>query len=216
LRQRRLKNLDEKLASVSEYMIETPEAMKGCWSEKLPGAAGKPLILELGCGKGQFISGMAQKRPDCEFIGFEGDKSVAYHAMQKVKLAECENVMIVPSYIHSMKEFFADGELDGMFLNFSDPWPKNRSEKRRLTYAGRLREYADIVRSGGFIEFRTDNDDFFQYSIDQITSVEQLQITVMLHDLHASVPEGSIVTTEYEDKFSSQGKNINFVQIKVL
>ena len=246
MRQRRIKNLEEKIASVNGNLIEDPAAYKGRWAEAFadrdddtakgsaPDASGssseadyevcgaseaaekRPIIMELGTGKGQFISGMALRAPECDFIGFEGDPSVGYHALKKIEKAGCRNVRMVLGYIHSMYEFFEEDELDGLFLNFSDPWPKKRNAKRRLTYAGRLREYCKVISSGGFIEFRTDNDEFFEYYVDQFADTKELEVTVILRDLHASVEPGSIVTTEYEDKFSEQGKTVNFLQAKVL
>lgn len=251
MRQRRIKNLEEKIESVNANLIEDPTKLKGKWrsafvtgesraddssegdiakgdadlynDEAAKGiitakgsSADAPLVLELGCGKGQFISGMAGRNPSWNFIGFEGDRSVGYHALKKVDASGCSNARIALGYIHSMEDFFIEDELDGLFLNFSDPWPKKRNEKRRLTCSAKLKEYTKVIKSGGFIEFRTDNDDFFLYSVDRFAEEPGLEVTMLLRDLHAAVILDGLTTTEYEDKFSAQGKKVNFLQAKVL
>ena len=103
-----------------------------------------------------------------------------------------------------------------MFLNFSDPWPKARHEKRRLTCGPRLREYAIVVKKGGLIEFKTDNVGLFEYTVEQVQNLDFFEITELSRDLHGEFPADSFVTTEYEDKFAGEGKKINYIQIKNL
>ena len=242
MRQRKIKNLDEKLASLSEYIIDDAETMKGRWRSLTEGFSGK-FFVEFGCGKGKFIQGMALMHPENMYIAFEGNQSVVYHAIQKAAEAELGNVRFIPHYIDSAGDFFDDSELDGIYLNFSDPWPKSKHEKRRLTAGTRLDEYVRAVKSGGTIEFRTDNDDLFDYTMEKIMTAEGIKIVAVTRDLHAELKAVSdridyteltdagfedgvdeslttfqdlSVTSEYEDKFSGLGKSINYVRLKVL
>ena len=109
---------------------------------------------------------------------------------------------------------FEDGELDGMFLNFSDPWPKERHAKRRLTYSQRLLQYRQILAAGGEIQFKTDNEGLFDFTLEQIEEAE-MEIMEMSRDLHNSEFAEKNITTEYEEKFAGRGKNINYVKIRV-
>ena len=241
MRQRRIKNLEEKLDALSNYITDDAEQMKGKWRN----AFGKPekLFAEFGCGKGKFIQGMAAAHPENGYIAFEGNQSVVYHALQKADESELANVTFVPHYIDNASDFFDDGELDGIYLNFSDPWPKSKHEKRRLTAAGKLEDYVKTVKSGGSIEFRTDNDDLFDYTMDALMMQGGIRIVAVSRDLHAEIAEIAYrvdltelteagfedgvdeelttladlgITSEYEDRFSEKGKNINYVRVKVI
>ncbi len=214
MRQRRIKNVDEKIMTHGSFLIEDPHEFKGRWTDAVPGEG--PLYIEIGCGKGKFITGLAVRNPERRFIGFEGHQSVALHALEKAESLECGNVHFVLQYVNGLTEIFDKGEIDGIYLNFSDPWPKARHEKRRLTCGPRLREYSAVLKPGGFIEFKTDNDGLFEYSIDEIRKQEDMEILELSRDLHGDFPEESIVTTEYEEKFSAAGKKINYVRIKTL
>ena len=215
MRQRKLRHLDEKLTELAEWYDTEPGARKGTWREFVPGG-GERLYAEIGCGKGQFITTLASLNPDCKFIGIEGQESCAYHAINKARDKNLENVRYVMRYVDSLEEMFEDDELDGIYLNFSDPWPKARHEKRRLTTAKRLIEYARAVKRGGFIEFRTDNDDLFEFTIGEVVSAHGVLIEEMSMDLHADKPEKASVTTEYEDKFAAMGRPIHYVRLRVL
>ena len=247
MRQRKIKNLDEKLDSLSEFIVDDAKNMKGEW-RSIFGSCQNPdgevgLFAEFGCGKGKFIADMALLHPERAYVAFEGNRSVVYHAMQKVESRGSENVRFVPEYVDLAGEYFDDGELDGIYLNFSDPWPKSRHEKRRLTAGSRLDEYIKAVRSGGTIEFRTDNDDLFDYTMDKIMMQSGIRIVAVSRDLHedtesvayridmAELTDSGFedgveeklttladlkVTSEYEDKFSEAGKSINYVRLKVI
>ncbi len=251
MRQRKIRNLDEKMESFADLAVEDPAAVKGKWRELYTGGgspdsgAGErvPLFAEIGCGKGKFIADMALMHPDRMYAAFEGNQSVVYHAMQKVDERGLTNVRFTPHYIDMMDEYFSGGELDGIYLNFSDPWPKYRHEKRRLTAGKRLDSYVKCVRSGGFIEFRTDNDDLFEYTMERLMEQSGIRITAVSRDLHGEMQETAYridlaeltdcgfedgadeqlstqedlrITSEYEDKFASAGKTINFVHVKVI
>ena len=114
--------------------------------------------MELGCGKGRFISTYADLNRDKNYIAIEGQKNVVLRAFEKVEEKELTNVKFVMSFIDDITEFFEDGELAGIYLNFSDPWPKARHAKRRLTHTRFLKGYERVIKKGGFVEFKTDND----------------------------------------------------------
>ena len=247
---------------LADLTVEDPVSQKGKWRElygpelsrdpendsrRVDGTTSldeRPMLFaEIGCGKGKFIRDMALIHPDRKYIAFEGNQSVVYHAMQKVDESGLANVRFVTNYIDMMDEFFEDGELDGIYLNFSDPWPKFKHEKRRLTAGKRLDSYVKSVRKGGFIEFRTDNDELFEYTMNTMMEQSGIKIVAVTNDLHGEIHEIASridlteltdagfedgideslttledlsVTSEYEDKFSSRGKNINFVRVKVI
>ena len=211
MRQRKIKNIEERLEDFGTLIVEDPQSLKGRWREFF--ANDRPIYLEIGCGKGQFITSYAEKYPQWNFIGIEGHQSVALRALEKATEMETDNIKFVLEYVKDVRDFFALGELAGIFLNFSDPWPKDRHAKRRLTYGKRLRQYKDIICEGGAIQFKTDNEGLFDFTLEQIEA-EGLEILEMSRDLHASEFQETNITTEYEDKFASTGKNINYVKIR--
>lgn len=230
MRQRHIKNLDERLKEYERQLISNPLEQKGCWrdafreplfhEERKPlsgeGLKSRPLYAEVGCGKGQFITRLSALHPENLYLAIEGQGSVGFYALRKAKAAECENVRFILQYVHDARDFFEKGEIDGLYLNFSDPWPKPRHEKRRLTSPRMLGEFASVVKPGGFIEFKTDNDDLFAYSEEQFKANPLMSVDFLSHDLHKDLPEDQIVTTEYEDKFSARGKNIHFIRVRIL
>lgn len=215
MRQRKLKNLDERLDAFSRFIIEEPAAHRGRWKEVF--GNDKPIWLEIGCGKGQFITRHAALHPERNYIAVEGHESVVLRALEKAAAmngtAGPGNLCFILEYVRDIRDLFADGELEGVYLNFSDPWPKERHAKRRLTYGKRLRQYAQIIRPGGVIAFKTDNEGLFDFSMEQIQQ-EGMEILEMSRDLHRSPYSEENITTEYEDKFASTGKNINYVKFR--
>lgn len=211
MRQRKLKDLDFKLEAHEDMIIKDCKELKGNWKSFL-GIDGE-LFLEIGSGKGQFICQLADSRPDDFFIAVEGQESVALRALENVKSRGLENVAFFLEYIENIEDYFKAGELDGIYLNFSDPWPKARHAKRRLTYGERLFQYGIIVGTKGFIEFKTDNDQLFKFTLDEIER-KNLELELMTNDLHKSEFFEEKLVTEYEKKFSSLGKSINFLRIK--
>ncbi|MGI6212551.1 MAG: tRNA (guanosine(46)-N7)-methyltransferase TrmB [Anaerovoracaceae bacterium] len=212
MRQRKLRNLEEKLQEKSAMIVSDPASLKGNW-RKDPDA---PLYVEIGCGKGRFVTDLARRHPDWELVAFEGNESVAYHAMQKAEAAGCGNIRFVLGYVRDIRDFFDKNEADGIFMNFSDPWPKARHAKRRLTAGRHLQEYADVIRPGGTIEFKTDNDSLFEFTEREFRRQDGMAVDYLTYDLHRDVPAEDIIMTEYEEKFSSQGKNINYIRVKIL
>lgn len=211
MRQRTIKNLDEKLELNSSFLIKDPREWKGRWNEIF--GNDNPIYLEIGCGKGQFIFKHALAAPDKNFIAVEGQSSVVLRALEKAEENQQNNLRIFIDFVNDLHDYFEVGELAGMYLNFSDPWPKARHAKRRLTYHKRLLNYREIIKDGGVIEFKTDNDDLFAFTLEEIGEAG-LEILENTTDLHSSNYASKEMTTEYEDKFSAAGKNINYVKFK--
>ncbi|MCI8348940.1 MAG: tRNA (guanosine(46)-N7)-methyltransferase TrmB [Firmicutes bacterium] len=211
MRQRNIKNLNEKLDMNSSFLIDNPKECKGKWSDIF--GNDNPVYLEIGCGKGQFIMKQAQEFPKRNFIAIEGQSNVVLRALQKAEVNKCKNLRIFIDYVNDLEDYFEKRELSGIFLNFSDPWPKARHAKRRLTYHDRLLNYKKVLTDDGFIQFKTDNDSLFEFTLEEIDEAG-LKIIEQSRDLHSSDFEAKNITTEYEDKFSERGKNINYVKFK--
>ena len=151
--------------------------------------------------------------PDCMFIGAEGQESVIVRAAEKVRDKGLWNVYLIGDYIHDVREYFEEGELDMIYLNFCDPWPKARHAKRRLTYRENLEAYMDVLGSGGAIEFKTDNDDLFDFTLEEADAMGYT-VSEMTRDLAGSGLESDEFRTEYEEKFISQGIPIKYMRIE--
>ena len=197
--------------------LAAPAELRGRWRSLFPGApADAPLYVEIGCGKGKFITGMASQEPEACFLAIEGNWSVGWYALRRIRAAGLTNVRVLLGYTDDLRALFAPGELTGLYLNFSDPWPKARHYKRRLTYGPRLASYVEVIQSGGRLEFRTDNRPLFDWSVDQVQDQEALTLEDVTTDLHGRERSGAFVTTEYEDKFAGQGLKICFLRARVL
>ena len=166
----------------------------------------RPLWVELGTGKGQFIAGLAAQHEDVNIIGIELQRGVLYYAGQKVAAAELANVRLVEGDISELLDVFAPGEVDRFYLNFCDPWPKARHAKRRLTHRGFLEKYATLLAPQGEIHFKTDNHDLFYFSIEEFQALGWT-LRDVTDDLHQNEPAEN-VRTEYEQKFSAKGQPI--------
>lgn len=218
MRQRKPKDLEKRLMEYSAQMISEPVA------ENIDRyfSGSRPAVLEIGCGKGQFIRKKALDNPDIDYIAVEGQDTVILRALEKAGAAAQQhygteilpNLRFLMSFINQMSDFFSENSLDGIYLNFSDPWPKARHAKRRLTYRDRLMDYCRCIKPGGFIEIKTDNDSLYDFTIEEI-EICGLEIAEQTRDLHSSTYESRLTTTEYEDRFRSGGKNINYVKIAV-
>ncbi|MBU8879782.1 tRNA (guanosine(46)-N7)-methyltransferase TrmB [Bacillus sp. FJAT-29790] len=204
MRQRNKPWAREKLAEYPQYVIPSPEQYKGKWHEIFEKK--QPLHIEIGTGKGRFITGMAKANPDINYIGIELAESVIVTALDLVIEAELSNVKLMNVNANDLRDFFDGGEVDRVYLNFSDPWPKTRHAKRRLTYKSFLSVYEDILVENGEIHFKTDNQGLFESSLMSFSEYGVLLKYVSL-DLHNSDFEGNIMT-EYEEKFSKKGNRI--------
>jgi len=208
LRQRRIKNLDNKYENYSDILINDPSECRGSWKEI---SGGRPISIEIGCGKGKFISEMAAREPQRFFAAVEGNKSVMLRAMEKIRELELENVVFIPEFAEDLTDWFAEGEAEQIYLNFSDPLPKRYSYKKRLTYRERLRSYFRVLGDDGTVTFKTDNTGLFEWTVLEIRAAD-LAIRYITRDLHAVRDENEI-ETEYEAKYSGLGEKIKKVII---
>lgn len=208
MRVRRRKGAEEHLANNPHYVILNPEDAKGHWQEIF--GNDKPIHIEVGSGKGAFITGMALQNPGINYIGIDIQVSVLSHALDKVLASGAENIRLLQVDGSSLTNYFADEEIDLLYLNFSDPWPKKKHAKRRLTYKTFLDTYKQILPEHGEIHFKTDNRGLFEYSLASFSQYGMILKQVWL-DLHASDFEGNVMT-EYEQKFSDKGQVIYRVE----
>lgn len=202
----------DQIAKYPQYIIPNPEQYKGNW-ETIFGN-NNPIHIEVGTGKGQFVTEMAKANPNINYIGIELFDSVIVCALDKVIDANLPNVKLLNVDAKNLTEYFAKGDVGRVYLNFSDPWPKKRHEKRRLTYKFFLKLYEDILIPEGEIHFKTDNQGLFEYSLMSFSEYG-LQLTFVSLDLHKSDFEGNIMT-EYEEKFSQKGNRIYRSEVKYL
>ncbi len=198
----------EMLAAHPNFVISDPTLWKGKWNELF--GNDHPIHIEIGMGKGQFITGMAKAHPEINYIGVEMQVSVVSIALDKLIEQPLPNLKLLHVDGSALTEYFADSEVDQIYLNFSDPWPKKRHEKRRLTYKNFLAVDEQILRPNGEIHFKTDNQGLFEYSLASFSQYGMILKQVWL-DLHQSQFEGNIMT-EYEEKFSSKGQRIYRVE----
>lgn len=213
MRHRKVKNLEPRIEAVRHYIIEEAKANKGHWRQFFGAAEDSRLYMELGCGKGKFLCAHAQADPDAHFVGIEGLDAVLIRGLERAEEERIANIRFVMDFVSDICDYFEDGELDGIYLNFSDPWPKPRHEKRRFTYGPTLLKYQQILKPGGFVAFKTDNEELFEYSVGEIERL-RLNVEEFSRDLHASDYAAKKFMTEYEEKFSDRGKNINYVLIR--
>ena len=162
-----------------------------------------PLHIEIGCGKGTFITQTAALNPDIRYIAVEKVSNVIVLAMEKVKEVKLSNVRFIRGNFQTLSEAFPDGCVDRIYLNFSDPWPKKGYAKRRLTHGGFLELYKRILKKGGEICFKTDNRTLFDYSLESFPE-NGFELSEVTFDLHNSGFEGNIMS-EYEKRFSEEG-----------
>ncbi|WP_027399954.1 tRNA (guanosine(46)-N7)-methyltransferase TrmB [Anaerovorax odorimutans] len=211
MRQRKVKNEKEKLQMNDAYLVKNAKSYIGRWRELF--GNNNDIYLELGCGKGQFIMTLAEQNPQNNYIGIEGQSSILLRALEKATELKLKNIFFVREFVGNINEFFDENELDGIYLNFSDPWPKDRHAKRRLTHKRYLEGYRKILKQHSFIQFKSDNDLLFAFTMEQFED-NNLQILEYTDDLHNSNFLSKNVTTEYEDKFKSLGKNINYCKAR--
>lgn len=209
----RLRNIPGAKDAVLEspFTIQEPESHRGKWGEVF--LKQQPLHIEVGMGKGRFLMDMARFHPEINYIGIEMYDSVLLRALQKrEELAEAgeslPNLYFMRMDARTLPEVFAPGEVDRIYLNFSDPWPKARHAKRRLTSREFLARYKQILAEGGVVEFKTDNRDLFTFSLEEVDE-SGWKLLAHTFDLHhdRELCAGNVMT-EYEEKFSSMGNPI--------
>ncbi len=216
MRIRHVKGSEEAVAS-SPLVIQKPEEFKGNWKRDVFHNENE-LFLEVGMGMGTFIRTHAENEQGRNFIGFEINTTVLYKALTRYEKERTEagksanpedcNLRFIRSDARHLEEYFAKGEVDRIFLNFSDPWPKDKNANKRLTSPIFLKLYDSILKEDGVIEFKTDNRGLFDYSVETIPA-EGWEITQITYDLHndKAMNEGNVMT-EYEAKFSAKGNPI--------
>ena len=205
MRLRHIKGAEETIAN-NRFVVQNPEECKGKWRALFPQA--NPIHIEVGMGKGRFIMDMAEAHPDINYIGIEMYSSVLLRATQKMEERTLDNLKFILMDAVKIDECFAEGEVDRIYLNFSDPWPKDRHAKRRLPSARFLEKFHRILVKDGEIEFKTDNRALFDFALDEVEAggFELVRHTFDLHN-DSEMMEGNIMT-EYEERFSSIGNPI--------
>lgn len=204
----RLKNKPWALPLIEEnpqYVVTQPQQFRGKWNERF--VKQQPLLIEIGMGKGRFIIEMAQRDPEHNYIGIEIQTTAAGIALKKQLEVKLPNLQLVCGDGGDLTEMFAPNEVAGIFLNFSDPWPKKRHAKRRLTYQTFLKQYQTVLAPLGELEFKTDNRGLFEFSLASMNNFGMVFDQVWL-DLHDSAAAETNVMTEYEEKFSKKGQPI--------
>ena len=204
----RLRNIKgaEETVSGSPYVIQDPEALKGKGCSELF-KNDHPLYVEIGCGKGQFLTKLAELHPENNYIGIEKFTSVLLRAVQKRETMECENLYYLCFDAERITDIFEQGEISQIYLNFSDPWPKERHHKRRLTSREFLKRYEQILKDGATVEFKTDNVPLFDFSLEELEAADW-ELLLSTRDLHKSEYNEGNIMTEYEERFSILGNKI--------
>ena len=209
MRVKKKKHGAERLEACGKIVIKDLRA-EGNTSQQLFGND-NPIRIEIGCGKGDFIVGTAAKEPDVNFLAVEKVSDVLMLAAEKVKKSELSNIRVCCVDAKELAEIFPEGSIDRIYLNFSDPWPKSRHEKRRLTYRTFLEIYKRILKPDGAVYFKTDNRGLFDFSLEEFKEFG-MRLEKLTFDLHNSEYMEGNVMTEYERRFSGMGVSINRVE----
>lgn len=204
MRLRNIKGSREAIAA-HEKVVEEGKEYFGRWSEVF--GNDHPIHIEIGMGKGQFIMTMAQNNPNINYIGIEKYSSVLLRGLEKYESYQGDNIMFIRMDAEYITETFAKYEVDKIYLNFSDPWPKDRHAKRRLTSTTFLKRYNEILKPTGNIEFKTDNRPLFDFSLESVKEAGWI-LDSYTFDLHHSPEVEGNVMTEYEEKFTAKGNPI--------
>ena len=208
MRMRKMKNRDSRMEACGAYRIQEPAEFKGKWRSLKPESTA--LWVEVGCGKGKFTAETAEANPDVLLIAVERCREAMVVAMEKAKNMGLKNVFFIDMDVANIEEIFDRGEMDRLFINFPDPWPRKKNAKRRLTHRGFLDKYCRTVREGGEIHFKTDNAPLFEFSVEEFAACG-LQVNNLTRDLHANGIVG--IMTGYEEKFHALGTPINRCEV---
>lgn len=207
----RLRNItgSREMIAENEFVVQDPESYKGRWKELFGNE--NPIQIEIGMGKGKFITTLAEQNPDINYLGIEKYSSVLLRAAQKrEEKKDCSNLYLIRYDAEDILRLFDEGEVDQIYLNFSDPWPKDRHAKRRLTSKEYLKRYDQFLKKDGMVIFKSDNRLLFDFTLEQAAEAgwQTSQVTYDLH--HSEYVDGNIMT-EYEEKFSAVGNPIHRV-----
>ena len=210
----RLRNIPRAEGTIQSHQaaIKRPEDQKGCWKQVFGNE--NPIYIEIGMGKGQFLLTLAAKNPQINYIGIERYSSVLLRAVEKFQELEAEgkapaNIRFICMDANDLPTVFAPAEVSRIYLNFSDPWPKARHARRRLTSNEFFKLYDQVLTADGTVEFKTDNRPLFDFSVEELETSELFVLDQLSYDLHndSTMNQGNIMT-EYEAKFSSMGNPI--------
>lgn len=205
----RLRNIagSRDVIAESEWVIQEPCSQKGKWTEVF--GNDHSIRIEIGMGKGKFLHELAKENPEINYIGIEKYSSVLLRAIQKMETDPLPNLRFIRMDAEEISEVFAEEEIDRIYLNFSDPWPKERHAKRRLTSRQFLERYDKILAPEGTVEFKTDNRPLFEFSLEEVKEAGWV-LDASTFDLHhdTKLMEGNVMT-EYEEKFSRAGNPIH-------
>lgn len=204
MRMRKKPNLQPRMEKCAAVLLTEPELLKSHWKNQFPQFS--RLHVELGCGKGRFTAETAHVAPEVLLVAIEKVPDAMVVAMERVCALSLNNVRFMDRDVATLPEIFEKGEVDRIYINFCDPWPKSRDAKYRLTAPDFLRKYADILPIGGQIHFKTDNTPLFTWSVEQFTN-EGWDLSEVTNDLHVAGPVG--IMTDYEAKFYTEGLPIN-------
>ena len=208
MRMRKMRNLEPRMAACAAYRIEDAAAHKGLWRNLKPGCT--QLWVEVGCGKGKFTAETAAANPDVLLIAVERCREAVVVAMEKAKAMGLTNVFYIDMDVANMEEIFACAEIDRLFINFPDPWPRKKNAKRRLTHRSFLDKYCRVVKENGEIHFKTDNAPLFEFSVEEFAACG-LEVKNLTRNLHENGIVG--IMTGYEEKFHSLGTPINRCEV---
>ena len=205
----RLRNIpgSREVIAENKWCVQNPEAQKGCWHTLF--GNDHPIHIEIGMGKGQFLMALAGQNPHINYVGIEKYSSVLLRALQKMEEAPLENLKFIRMDAETITDVFEKNEVERIYLNFSDPWPKDRHAKRRLTSKEFFARYDQILAKNGHVEFKTDNVSLFDFSLEQVEQAHW-NLLAVTGDLHhdETMNQGNIMT-EYEERFSSMGNPIH-------
>lgn len=204
MRLRNVKGSRETIAA-NPYVIQDETALKGKWHDKF--GNDNPIHIEVGMGKGQFIMDMARLHPNVNYIGIEKFSSVLVRAVEKQNEEQLPNLYFIRMDAEYIEQVFDKGEVDYIYLNFSDPWPKDRHAKRRLTSVQFLSRYQNILADRGGVTFKTDNRPLFDFSLEQVEEAGWILESKTFDLHHSEFAEGNVMT-EYEKRFSEMGNPI--------
>ena len=208
MRMRRMRNLEPRTEACGAYRVTEPGKLQGNWRSLKPDCTA--LWVEVGCGKGKFTAETAQANPDVLLIAVERCREAMVVAMEKAKAMGLTNVFFVDMDVANMEGCFTPGEIDRLFINFPDPWPRKKQAKRRLTFRTFLRLYSRVIREGGEIHFKTDNAPLFEFSLEEMAFVG-LETRNVTRNLHENGIVG--IMTGYEEKFHALGTPINRCEV---
>ena len=208
MRMRKMRNLEPRMAACDAYRIDDAAAKRGLWRQLKPDCTA--LWVEVGCGKGKFTAETAAANPDVLLIAVERCREAVVVAMEKAKAMGLTNVFYIDMDVANIEDIFAGSEIDRLFINFPDPWPRKKNAKRRLTHRSFLDKYCRVVKENGEIHFKTDNAPLFEYSLEEFAACG-LQVNQLTRNLHENGIVG--IMTGYEEKFHSLGTPINRCEV---